>query len=213
MYHPAHAPTASAAIALPAMAGKTLFVAGEPCEQVYQLRRGIARAVARSTEGDRQVTAFFFPGDEIGLPISDRYRFSAEAVTDLLYVCRSRHRWYEALMRSCREQGESLPSIVSEQDSMLWRGIILGRHGVASRVSAFLLMIAERLPRIEERWLLFSLPQIDIAAYLAISPESVCRTFRRLREMKLIAMPRRDRLAILDRERLKAVASGAAQIG
>lgn len=212
MYSSAHAPNFHTAIALPAMAGKTLFLAGEPCEQVYELRRGIARAVSSSSEGQRQVTAFFFPGDEIGLPISDHYRFSAEAVTDLLYVCHSRLRWHEALMRSCRDQGRLLPSIQSEQDPMFRRGIIIGRHGVASRVSAFLIMIADRLPRIEERWLLFSLPQIDIAAYLAISPESVCRAFRRLREMKLIAMPRRDRLAIVDPERLKAVASGAVHI-
>jgi len=43
---------------------------------------------------------------------------------------------------------------------------------------------------------------------LASAPESVCRGFRQLRELGIIAMPRRDRLQLLDRSRLEAIASG-----
>ncbi|MGE3692869.1 MAG: helix-turn-helix domain-containing protein, partial [Novosphingobium sp.] len=57
--------------------------------------------------------------------------------------------------------------------------------------------------------LLFPFPQVDIAAYLATAPESVCRGFRQLREMGVIAMPRRDRLIVRQRGRLEAIASGA----
>jgi CRP-like cAMP-binding protein len=55
----------------------------------------------------------------------------------------------------------------------------------------------------------FPLTQADIAAYLATTPESVCRGFRLLREMGMIAMPRRDRLRVMDRAAIEATASGA----
>lgn len=195
-------------IAMPAKAGEMLFLEGDPCDHVYELRSGIARGISVSREGDRQVTGFFFAGDQIGLPVSQAYRFTAEAVTDLLYLRHSRGRWHEALIRSCREEGRMLPSICAEQDPMFRRGMILGRNGVLVRVCAFLVSIIDRLPAGEDGVLLLPLPQVDIAAYLATSPESICRVFRHLREIRAMAMPRRDRMAIIDRGLIEAIASG-----
>lgn len=195
-------------IAGPARAGEVLFLEDEPCRFVYELRRGIARGISVSFEGERQLTAFFFPGDQIGLPVADRYRFTAEAVTDLLFVRHSRERWNEALIRSCREQGRLLPSICSEQDPIFRRGIIIGRHGIIVRLSAFLITIVDRLPVDTSGAMELPLPQVDIADYLATSPESVCRALRQLREQHVIAMPQRNRLRVLDRVRLEALASG-----
>lgn len=210
MHSLARSQTEARDIAMPAKAGEVLFLEGEPSEFVYELRRGIARGVSISLEGERQVTAFFFAGDQIGLPLSERYRFTAEAVTDLHYVRHTRRRWREALIRSCREEGRLLPSICAEQDPIFRRGIIIGRHGVLVRISAFLIAIMDRLPHDEEQGLLLPLPQVDIAAYLATSPESVCRALRQLREARVIAMSRHNRIAILDRARLEAIASGGA---
>lgn len=195
-------------IAMPAKAGEMLFLEGDPCDHVYELRSGIARGISVSREGDRQVTGFFFAGDQIGLPVSPAYRFTAEAVTDLLYLRHSRSRWHEALIRSCREEGRMLPSICAEQDPMFRRGMILGRNGVLVRVCAFLISIIDRLPASEDGVLLLPLPQVDIAAYLATSPESICRVFRYLREIRAMSMPRRDRMAITDRAVIEAIASG-----
>lgn len=195
-------------IAVPANAGEVIFLEGEPCSHVYELRRGIARGVSFSREGDRQVTGFFFAGDQIGLPLAENYRFTAEAVTDLAFVRYSRQRWNETLVRSCREEGKLLPSICAEQDPVFRRGIIISRQGILMRVSAFLVAVADRLPRDEQDLLQFPFPQIDIAAYLATSPESVCRALRQLRETRVIAMPRHNRLRILDRSSLDLLASG-----
>lgn len=193
-------------IAMPAHAGEVLFLEGEPNEHVYELRQGVARGVSISREGHRQITAFFFPGDQIGLPLAESYRFTAEAVTDLLYVRHSRSRWNEALIRSCREEGRLLPSICAELDPIFRRGIIVGRNGILTRVCAFLVSIVDRLPSVGGV-LLLPLPQVDIAAYLATSPETVSRSFRQLREMGIIAMSRHAGLVIRDRQRLEAIAS------
>ena len=197
-------------IAMPAKAGEMLFHEGDACERVFELRRGIVRGVSMSYEGDRQVTAFFFAGDQIGLPLSDCYRFTAEAVTDVLYVCQSRLNWHEALIRSCRDDGRLLPSICAEQSPTFRRGMIVGRNGIVARLSAFLLSIVDRLPEAGAGARRLPLPQTDIAAYLATSPESVCRAFRHLREQGVIATPRRD-LIVVDRARLEAIAGGIAR--
>lgn len=197
-------------IAMPAKAGEMLFLEGDPCDHVYELRTGIARGISISEEGDRQVAGFFFAGDQIGLPVSQAYRFTAEAVTDLLYIRHSLPRWHEALIRSCRDEGRLLPSICAEQDPIFRRGMILGRHSILVRVCAFLVSIIDRLPVGTDGMLLLPLPQVDIAAYLATSPESVCRVFRHLRERRAMSMPRRDRLVITDRAAIEAIASGHA---
>lgn len=194
---------------MPASAGEILFLEGDPCDHIYELRRGIVRGVIVSSEGDRQIAAFFFAGDQIGLPVSDSYRFTAEAVTDLHYVRHSRGSWNEALIRSCREEGRLLPSISAEQDPILRRGIIIGRSGILTRVCAFLVSIADRLQVEEDGAMRLALPQVDIAAYLATTPESVCRALRRLRQIGVIAMPCRERIAIVDRPLLESIAAGS----
>ena len=54
----------------------------------------------------------------------------------------------------------------------------------------------------------FPLPQIDIAAYLAVTPETVCRSLKQLRKLEIIDMPSHDRLIIANRSRLEHAAHG-----
>lgn len=196
------------AISMPAAPGEVLFYEGDPCEHVYELEKGVVRVVTISPEGEQQITGFFFAGDQIGLPVAENYRFTAEAVTEVLYLCHSRLFWYEALIRSCREEGRLPPSICAEQDPAFRRGLLIARNCVLARISAFLLAMIGRLPELDGA-LQFNLPQVDIASYLATAPESVCRGFRRLREMGVIAMPRRNRLVIRDQNALEAIANGS----
>ncbi len=208
MLSPVSKPHQFTQIAYRAQPGEVLFLEGDPSAQVFELRRGIVRGVSVSPEGERQIAAFFFAGDQIGLPIAEAYRFTAEAVTEVSYLRHSSSRWHEALLRSCRDEGRLLPSICAEQDPIFRRGMIIGRNGVLVRICAFLVSVIDRLPEIDGE-LHFPLSQVDIAAYLAITPETTCRGLRQLRELGVVAMPRRDRLILQDRRQLEALASGA----
>lgn len=180
-----------------AEAGKTLFWEGDEVDHMCELRQGIVRGVTISENGERQVTAFFFAGDQIGLPITDCYRYSAEAVTSVSYVRHPRNQWREALIESCRNDGGMLKLIGAEQDPIYRRGLLLGRIGALARIAAFLTSIVQRLEACTDG-LFFPLPQIDIAAYLALTPETVCRSLRRLREDGIIDLPMHDRLVVRD---------------
>lgn len=200
-------------ITVPAKAGEVLFQEGSTCDHVLEVRRGIVRSVHVSYEGDRQIMAFFFAGDQIGIPVSDHYRFTAEAVCDLAYVKRSRENWQGALVRNVQDNRRLLPSIHSEQDSIFRRSLIVGCNGILARLCAFLDQIIDRLPIEADGSHAFPLPQTDIAAYLAMSPESVCRAFRQLRDMRIIEIPARDRIVFTDRGQLWRIASGDCRSG
>ena len=185
--------------------GQTLFWEGDACNTVFELRSGIVRGVSISEDGDRQVTAFFFAGDQIGIPVTDSYRYSAEAITDVLYTSREVGCWREALIESCRSDGTMLRSIGAEQDPVFRRGMLIGRSGATARLAAFLVSVIDRL-EMRKGVIEFPLPQIDIAAYLAMTPETVCRSLRQLRERGILEMPSHGQLIVCDRERLEMAA-------
>lgn len=205
MYQPTNLAIEDRAISMPARDGETLIVKGDPCEHTLEIRSGIVRAVTYSREGDRQIMAFFFPGELLGLPLASTHRYSAEAITGVRYVRYSPQRFRASF--AIHEFASEFVSraIWHEEEAFITRGLILGRVGVQARIAAFLRYLASRLPR-TCGMLEFTIPQGDVASYLATSPETVCRTLRRMRDERIIAMPRKDRLQILDDHRLDFLA-------
>ncbi len=126
MYQPLGMMNAERAIALPAKAGETLLLEGEPCDGILELRSGLARAVSFSREGERQIMAFFFPGDMLGVPLSRAHRFSVEAVNDVFYSRRSLKSWQAGLAAGHSSGGHSpLSEICQEQNAFMARSLIL----------------------------------------------------------------------------------------
>lgn len=197
--------TASGDRILTAEPGQTLFWEGDPCSHVVALHAGIVRGVSILEGGERQVTAFFFAGDQIGIPLRDSYRYSAEPVTAVSYVRLPQGQWCAAMADSLQHGGRLLQSIGDEQDPVFRRGMLIGRAGALNRIAAFLSAIIDRLEPCGPAFH-FPLPQIDIAAYLAIAPETVCRSLKQLREIGLIDMPAHDRLVVRDRAGLERAA-------
>lgn len=189
-----------------ASAGIELFGEGEPCDHVFELHEGIVRGVTYAEDGNRQVTAFFFAGDQLGIPVTDEYRYSAEPVSPVSYVRHAHGSWCNALVESCRNDGQLLKSIGAEQDPVFRRGILIGRAGALVRVAAFLVSIIDRLALQHDGGLYFPIPQVDIASYLALTPETVCRALRKLRSLGMIDMPAHDRLIVRERARLELAA-------
>lgn len=195
----------SRVVSIPAHDGETLIVKGELCEQSLEICSGIARAVTYSREGDRQIMAFFFPGDLVGLPLSDTHRYSVEAVSGVRILRHPAEQYQMSLPVHDAAPRQILQAVWHEEKAFIARGLILGRVGVQARVAALLAYLSQRLQKSEGE-LDFAIPQGDIASYLGTSPETVCRTLRRFRHGGIIAMPRKNRLQILDRYRLDLIA-------
>jgi len=85
--------------------------------------------------------------------------------------------------------------------------LLLGRMTASERVAAFLLEMFER----RERTKTLDLPmsRIDIADYLGLTVETVCRTLSTLRHDRIISVPNPHRIELLDRAALEEI--GGAQ--
>ena len=87
------------------------------------------------------------------------------------------------------------------------RMLLLGRMTASERVAAFLLEMFER----RERTKTLDLPmsRIDIADYLGLTVETVCRTLSTFKRDRMIAVPNPHRIELLDRAALEEI--GGAQ--
>jgi CRP-like cAMP-binding protein len=81
--------------------------------------------------------------------------------------------------------------------------VMLGRQTAKERVASFLLLIAERSDA--EEGLAFDLPmgRQDIADYLGLTIETVCRVLSDLKRSRVIGIPSLNQVVINDMEELR----------
>ncbi|MEO1168180.1 MAG: helix-turn-helix domain-containing protein [Pseudomonadota bacterium] len=185
--------------------GQALFWEGDEARQLFRIESGVIRGVNFSTEGERQVTGFFFPGDVIGVPQGGCCRYTAEAVTDVRYSTKAVECWTEEL-RCTANPGETVfGTIGPELEASYMRSLLIGRQGALARISSFLVYVCAQLDACDEAVL--PMPQTDIAAYLALTPETVCRAFRTLKEIGAVRIEKHDCIRIVDLGRIDGLAT------
>ena len=188
--------------------GGELVRAGQPCRQAYSVTSGMLRLVRTLPDARRQVVAFVLPGHFVGLSEASHYRHSIEAVVasrvcvielDSIRDLRQRFPGFEhtLLERACRELDDA-------HDAML----LLARLSPLERLASFLVRLREQM-KIRDDDPRMSLPmgRSDIADHLGLTVETVSRSFTRLREQGVIALPDPQHVEILDREALLELAS------
>ena len=189
---------------------RTIFTDGEVPENLYQVSKGIVRLVKFSSEGKRQIIEFLFSGEFFGFCKSDRYDFIAESVDDVV------------LMRlplkqlSVEEQSGSL--FLQQMADCLQQSLhtahthllMLGKKKVKQRVASFLLMVCKResglAPDALDNRLHLPMTRRDIADYLGVTIEAVCRSISDLKAKGIIACPDIHIVDIVDRWALQQIA-------
>ena len=59
---------------------ESLALEGDATDRFHRVLTGTIAAYKATADGRRQIVAFFFPGDLVGLTAGERYGYSAEAV-------------------------------------------------------------------------------------------------------------------------------------
>ncbi|MBD8694841.1 helix-turn-helix domain-containing protein [Stenotrophomonas sp. 169] len=190
--------------------GSTLARSGEPRHHVYTLTQGALRLVRTLSDGRRQINGFVLPGDYLGLSGSDLHRHDVEAIADSR-VCRVS----VAHMRELRDRYPHLERKLLQRacqalDDAQDAALSLARLQPPEKVADFLLRLAEREVRLGGVALRVTLPmgRGDIADHLGLTMETVSRTFTRLRQQALIALPHLNVVEILDEPALRRLATG-----
>jgi CRP/FNR family transcriptional regulator, nitrogen fixation regulation protein len=170
----------------------------------FKVVSGTVRISKLLADGRRHIAEFCFTGDWFGLDCAEVRGFSAEAVTDATVLRLPRaatERLVEensALARHLRN--EMLKSLDAAQHRLL----LLGRMTACERVAAFLIELCERGD--ESGRLDLPMARCDVADYLGLTVETVCRVLSDFRRRRLIAAPTAHRIELLDRQALAALA-------
>ncbi len=160
-----------------AAAGKTLFEAGSPATAIYTVRAGCLKSFTVDSDGTERVRAFYLPGDVIGLDSlgADAFPATVVAVT-ASQVCRIPAEQVRKLMA---ESPFIARRLLDRTSAELAHALAMaGDYTAEQRLAAFLLSMHERLGGQAD--IKLPMTRRDIANYLRLATETVCRVLARL---------------------------------
>jgi CRP-like cAMP-binding protein len=171
--------------------GRALFWQGEHQGQTIKILRGVVRVIRLIEDGNRQVLAFYWPGDIVPVHALSRL-FTAETVTPCQIVK------YNFINGASTQ--DNLGDVDQMVEHMLSLLLMMGQKNSISRIASLLLSIRCHLPSDPKRQKCFQLllPRADIADHVGTSVETVCRTLSEFKARKLIELPTRKTIRFLD---------------
>jgi CRP/FNR family nitrogen fixation transcriptional regulator len=172
-------------------------------DMFYRVLRGVVRTSRLTLDGRRQVGAFYYPGDLVGLETGPRHRFAAEALTEceLQAVRRTALRAYAGEAAVDRA---ILHATAREMERLQEHVVLLGRRNARERVASFLLALAQRAP---SGHVDMPMGRQDMADYLGLTIETVSRMLTQLQGDAIVEFPSTRRFQVRKWNALEAMAA------
>ena len=170
---------------------ETIFNEGDEAKYSYRVVSGAVRLCKVLPDGRRQIADFSLAGDFFGLEAAQEHDLTAEALCDVVIV-----RYYKTqLDQLSDERADIRNALMATLRQSLWSAqhhvIMLGRQTAMERVVSFLLQLSERAGSHGNHVVSLPMGRQDIADYLGLTIETVCRVLTDLKSRKLIATPDR----------------------
>lgn len=163
----------------------------------YRVVIGAARNCLLLPDGRRRIVDFFLAGDFFGLGAENGLHLTVEAASDGAVVVRYPRRQVEALADSNPLIGRGVREVALQAVSRSHsRMLILGRVTAIEKVMSFLAEMAQRSSG-PDAMIDLQVSRYDIADYLALSVETVCRALTQLQYRHRIAMHGKRRIKII----------------
>ncbi len=185
-----------------------ILAEGDPADFVFNVTAGVARLFRILPNGQRQILGFALPGDFLGLPPGDRYRFSADAAVQAVACRFPRQRFitfaesHPPFLRTLHDAAVRNLDLAHDQMTQL------GPRRADAKVAGFVLAIRRRWIGLNDSSTVVPLPmrRQDLGDYLGLSIATVSRTFTLLdRQRVILIVPQGVR--ILDPLRLEQIAA------
>lgn len=184
----------------------TIAGEGEDAEYSYKVVSGAVRLSKMMQDGRRQIAEFALPGDFFGINWLPDHALTAEALTDVTLICYARGR----LERLGDENREIRAELFSTLRHDLWAAqnhlVILGRQNANERVASFLFQLMERSKQADKRRIDIPMTRQDIADYLGLTIETVCRSLTKLKRAGIIDIPHRHEIVVRNTAALRRAA-------
>jgi CRP/FNR family transcriptional regulator, nitrogen fixation regulation protein len=171
-----------------------IFGENEPADYLYKVVSGSVRTYKILSDGRRQVSGFYLPGDIFGLEFADEHTLSAEAITSckVLVVKRSA---LNALAGRDASVAQQLFALTGRELHRVQDRILLLIKSAQERVASFLLEMAERAA--QNNTIDLPMSRQDIADYLGLTIETVSRTLTSLEAAAAIEVSTSARRIVL----------------
>ncbi len=147
-----------------------IFAEGNPADYLYCVVRGSVRTFKVFSDGRRQISGFYLPGDVFGFEFADTYSCSAEAVADTRLRAISRSTLAARADRDPAIAGELLVLTAFELKRAQERVLLLAKTA-QERVASFLVEMEER--GVGGNAIHLPMSRQDIADYLGMTIETV----------------------------------------
>jgi CRP-like cAMP-binding protein len=185
--------------------GAVIYSDGEDAHFLYAVHSGCVRVSHTGPGGERQVLAFMWPGDLLGLAENGRYVNTAETVGAATVFRFPLAELRPLLLRDPELDLLLLIKAAHELRQAQRLITILGQHKTDQRLASFLLELIRDGHFYDEARRVLSLPmsRFDIADYLGTAPETVARAFGRLEQEKLVHRLSPRLVEIVDAGRLR----------
>jgi CRP/FNR family nitrogen fixation transcriptional regulator len=185
---------------------ETIFAEGDDANYAYKIVSGAVRLLKLMPDGRRHIAGFPLLGDLFGMEWGEKHALTAEAVSDVVAIrCARTH-----LDRLGEERADIRHQLMARLQRDLHAAQIhlvsLGCQSAKERVVSFLLLLAERAGTKDGEAVPLPMGRQDIADYLGLTIETVCRTLSDLKAAKLITIPNRHEVGIRSLGILQAVA-------
>jgi CRP/FNR family transcriptional regulator len=198
---------------LRARAGQTVFHEGDPADRVFTLTRGALKLYRLLPDGRRQVVGFMLPGDFLGIAVEGEHAFSVEALEESSLCWLPSSRFSDFISVHWDMERALYRRTAHELAAARQQMVLLGRKTAEERLASFFLSLLERSESASggrERIVRLPMTRSDIADYLGLTKETVSRVLALLKGKRVVRLEAIDRIEILDRERLTAIAEAMA---
>jgi CRP/FNR family transcriptional regulator, anaerobic regulatory protein len=190
------------------VAKDTLFWEADPADYIFKVLRGTICLSKLLPDGRRQVARFCHAGDLVGLTANEDYPYTADALTDATTICIRKCDLDEELDANPAARESVLAAVQEELSAAQRQLMVLGRKNAMERVASFLIAMSEQAMRQGEDGSVVELPmtRVDIADYLGLTHETVCRTLSGLKKSGVVAISDPHRIELLQRDILEDIA-------
>jgi len=197
--------------------GQTLIWEGEDSMVVANVIDGVLKLSTSLGDGREQIVGVVYPSDFIGRPFGTHTQHSVTALTEA-HVCTFSSADFDRFAREHPQlEHKLLERTLAELDRTRRWLLLLGRMTATEKLANFLIDMSERLGSPDCAAAgpvnIFDIPfgRQQIADILGLTIETVSRRLNDLKTQKIIAVPSRRRIEILDRPALAELAASAGQ--
>ncbi|WP_211910579.1 Crp/Fnr family transcriptional regulator [Tardiphaga alba] len=167
---------------VPRGANEVLFAQGAPAARCFSVIEGVVCLSRTVGDHRRQITSFALPGDGLEVGAQQRHEVSAATIGPALVWEIARDSFAQFVSHRPYVLQAVVASVAADLTEAHEQMFSLGRRPAEEKLATFLAVWSERLARLGRDVDPLPLPMSrkDIADYLGLTVETVCRTLAKL---------------------------------